>query len=225
MTTTTARTTASTTATATRSQRQFAGWYPSMMERVERAGQSRIRHDQLAVASGRVLEIGAGNGFSLDHYPATVDDLVLVEPNPAFREQLRHRLAGLALPAEVRDGDAHDLAFPDASFDVVTASLLFCSVDDPARALAEVHRVLRPGGRFLFHEHVRGGPLRGALQDLVTPLQRRLADGCRANRRFEEHLHASPLEVASISHLRMPTWLPTIVPLVVGTAVRPGRTP
>ena len=97
---------------------------------------------------------------------------------------------------------------------------MFCSVDDPARALAEVHRVLRPGGRFLFHEHVRGGPVRGVVQDLLTPLHRRLADGCHADRDFEALLASSPLNVESVAHLRMPTWIPTLVPLVVGAARR-----
>ena len=89
---------------------------------------------------------------------------------------------------QVTDGDVHDLDFPDRSFDTVTASLVFCSVTDPVRALREIHRVLRPGGRLLFHEHVRGHGVRAVLQDLLTPLQRRMADGCHANRDFERFL-------------------------------------
>lgn len=210
------------------SRRWFATWYPRMMGRVERNGQATLRRDQLAAATGRVLEIGAGSGLSVSHYPAGVDELVLLEPNPAFRARLHDLVDGRPSPVSIVDGDAHDLPFPDASFDTVTASLVFCSLDDPVRALAEVHRVLGPGGRFLFHEHVRGGPVRGFVQDLLTPLQRRLADGCHANRDFESLLAASPLDVVSIAHGRMPTSIPTIVPLAVGTAERrrdvPART-
>jgi len=190
------------------------------MGRIERNGQATIRHDQLAAATGRVLEIGAGSGLSVPHYPAVLDELVLLEPNPAFRARLRELLDRTHIPATIVDGDGHDLPFPDRSFDTVAASLVFCSVDDPARALAEVHRVLRPGGRFLFHEHVRGGPVRGVVQDLLTPLHRRLADGCHADRDFEALLASSPLDVESMTHHRMPTWIPTLVPLVVGAARR-----
>ena len=205
---------------ATLSRRWFAAWYPPMMGRVERNGQAAFRRDQLAAARGRVLEIGAGSGLSVPHYPSTIDELVLLEPNPAFRNRLVDAAGRLGVRASIVDGDAHDLPFPDSSFDTVTASLVFCSIDDPGRVLADVHRVLKPGGRFLFHEHVRGGRVRGVVQDLLTPLQRRLADGCHANRDFEALLTASPLDMVTIAHERMPTAIPTIVPLVIGTAER-----
>ena len=220
---------------ATLGRRSFAAWYPTMMGRIDRNGQAALRREQLAAARGRVLEVGAGSGLSIAHYPVDIDELVLVEPNPAFHRQLRAAADRLPFPASVMDVDAHELPYPDSSFDTVTASLVFCSVDDPERMLAEVHRVLKPGGRFLFHEHVRGRGVRGGIQDLLAPLQRRLADGCRPNRDFEASLAATPLRVVSIAHRRMPTRIPTIVPLVVGAAERcpvepddragrPGRT-
>jgi ubiquinone/menaquinone biosynthesis C-methylase UbiE len=209
-------------------RRSFAAWYPTLMGLIDRRGQAALRREQLAAARGRVLEIGAGSGLSVPHYPPGIDELVLVEPNPAFHRALRVAAGRLPFPVSVIDADAHELPFPDSSFDTVTASLVFCSVDDPARMLAEVHRVLRPGGRFLFHEHVRGGRFRAVVQDLLTPLQRRLADGCRPNRDFGASLAASALRVVAIDHRRMPTPIPTLVPLVVGTAERrpvgrPGR--
>lgn len=210
-----------TNTTATRGQRFFASWYPSVMGKSESAGQRELRREQLAQATGKTLEIGAGNGFSLPHYTAEVTSLTLVEPNPEFREQLVPMIA-TAVPKDISvvDGDVHALQYPDASFDTVTASLVFCSVTDPQQALAEVHRVLRPGGRFLFHEHVRGHGLRGVVQDLMTPLQRRLADGCHANRDFEAMIFASDLELDELVRTRMPAAAPTVVPLVVGAARR-----
>ena len=190
------------------------------MGRVERNGQADFRRSQLAAARGRVLEIGAGSGLSVPHYPETVNELVLLEPNPAFHRRLAEAADALPVRTSIVDADAHRLPFPDSSFDTVTASLVFCSIDDPERVLAEVNRVLRPGGRFLFHEHVRGGGVRGVVQDVLTPLQRRLADGCHANRDFEALLAASPLDVVTVAHERMPTAIPTIVPLVIGAAER-----
>ena len=221
MDTTSARSAPHVPAPATRGQRFFASWDPGLMAKVERDGQSELRATQLRGAQGRTLEIGAGNGFSVQHYTDAVTELVLLEPNPTFRQVLGDEIAR-ATPATVRvtDGDVHDLGFPDRSFDTVTASLVFCSVTDPVRALREVHRVLRPGGRLLFHEHVRARGARALLQDLLTPLQRRLADGCHANRDFERFLFGSPLELDELVRTRMPTALPTIVPLVVGAARR-----
>ncbi|WP_019927581.1 class I SAM-dependent methyltransferase [Nocardia sp. BMG111209] len=205
---------------ATFGQRLFARWYPGFMARVERAGQAQLRRTQLARARGRTLEIGAGNGLSVPHYPDDLPELVLLEPNPAMRDRLTESVGTPTAPVTIVDGDAHALEFPDASFDTVTASLVFCSVRDPALALSEVHRVLKPGGQFLFHEHVRGTGLRGCCQDLLTPLQRRLADGCHANRDFESLLATADFDVETIDHTRMPTSASTIVPLVVGTARR-----
>ena len=191
------------------------------MARAERAGQADIRRAQLRHARGKTLEIGAGNGFSVPYYTGQVDELTLVEPNRELRELLARPVRNAA-PRDVvvADGDVHALDHPDATFDTVTASLVFCSVSDPRRALAEVHRVLKPGGRFLFHEHVRATGLRALLQDVMTPLQRRVADGCHANRDFESLLLDSPLELHTLTRTRMPAAFPTIVPLVVGTAER-----
>jgi ubiquinone/menaquinone biosynthesis C-methylase UbiE len=191
------------------------------MGKSESAGQGDMRRDQLAQATGRTLEIGAGNGFSVPYYTDRVEVLTMIEPNPDFRRHLVS-IAATAKPKEVAvvDGDVHALDFPDASFDTVTASLVFCSVTDPTQALAEVHRVLRPGGRFLFHEHVRGSGLRGVVQDFMTPLQRRLADGCHANRDFEALLFESDLELDELVRTRMPAAAPTVVPLVMGAARR-----
>jgi len=202
-------------------QRLFARCYPWLMARAERAGQSDIRRIQLSKARGKTLEIGAGNGFSIPYYTGQVDQLTLIEPNPDLRELLAGRVSDAALTDVVlADGDVHTLDYPDATFDTVTASLVLCSVSDPRQALAEIHRVLKPGGQFLFHEHVRGSGLRAVLQDLLTPLQRWIADGCHANRNFETLLSGSPLELDTLTHTRMPATVPTIVPLVVGTARR-----
>jgi len=203
--------------------RLFAWWYPKVMGISERAGQAEERRAQLASAEGRTLEIGVGSGLSLPHYGDLVTELVLLEPNTAFHPALLETIEGLeARPWSWRvlAGDAHELPFDDSSFDSVTASLTFCSVADPARVLDEIHRVLRPGGRLLFHEHVRGEGIRARLQDRLAPVQVALADGCHPNRDFLAAVEASRLRIVDVVHGRMPRGLPTVVPVVRGTAVR-----
>lgn len=203
----------------TRSQRLFARWYPDVMQRAEDAGQAGIRARHLARAHGRVLDLGTGNGFSVPHYTAEVTELVLLEPNPALRAQLQRRTADIRARAwQIVDGDAYALPFEDGSFDTVAASLVFCSLDRPGAALAELARVLRPGGTFLFHEHVRGSGLRRVVQEVATPLQRRIADGCRPNRDFVGSLRRSPFTITELEELRMPGGAVTVVPMVVGAA-------
>lgn len=203
----------------TRSQRFFARWYPDLMQRAEDAGQADIRARHLARARGRALDLGTGNGFSVPHYTAAVSELVMVEPNPGLRKQLQRRTADIRATAwEIVDGDAYALPFPDASFDTVSASLVFCSLDRPEAALDELARVTKPGGIFLFHEHVRGTGLLRVLHEVATPLQSRIADGCHLNRDFLGLLDRSPFEVTKIEHLRMPGPPARITPMVVGAA-------
>lgn len=206
---------------ATRGQQFFARWYPGFMERCEGAGQADLRARHLTRAFGRTLDIGTGNGFSVPHFPATVTELVLLEPNPRLRTELQRRTQRIrARRWEIVDGDVQVLPFEDASFDTVAASLLFCSVPDPRAALAEVHRVLRPGGTFLFHEHVRGTGVHGVLHHLITPVQRVIADGCRPNRDFLTTLESSELSLLDVEDLPMPGTAAGMVPLVVGAATR-----
>lgn len=207
----------------TRSQQRFARAYPRMMRHIEEAGQAAVRREHLAHARGRTLDIGTGNGFSVPHYTREVSELVMLEPNPAMREELQAVVSRIVPPAwRIVDGDATDLPFEDDSFDTVAASLVFCSIRDPGRALEEVHRVLRPGGRFLFHEHVRGTGMLRVVHEVATPVQRRLADGCHPNRDFLALVDASPLELTAVTHGRMPGGflVRLVTPVVVGTATR-----
>jgi ubiquinone/menaquinone biosynthesis C-methylase UbiE len=186
----------------------------------ELAGMRRRRRALLRGASGRVLEIGAGTGLNVAHYPREIRELVLVEPDAAMRQRLTRRLRRHPGAMHVVDAPAERLPLPDASVDTVVSTLVLCTVDDPEGSLREIARVLRPEGQLLFIEHVRASSrFLSACQDLLLEPWRRFAGGCRCNRATLDLMHACGFVVAADSA----AWrgMPTIVrPLVVGRATR-----
>jgi ubiquinone/menaquinone biosynthesis C-methylase UbiE len=164
----------------------FAAIYDRLLAESERKGLADMRVDLLRSATGRTLEIGAGTGANLELYPSAVTELVLTEPDPHMAKRLRTSLAEkpAAVPAEVIEAGAEDLTFEDASFDTVVSTLVLCTVPDPERAVAEAKRVLRPGGRFLFIEHVRDAESTGRArwQDRLERPWGWVAGGCHPNR-------------------------------------------
>ncbi len=180
----------------------------------ERRGMAARRGELLASARGRVLELGAGTGLNLRHYPDGVD-LVVSEPDPAMRARLQKRAEGRAT---VVDAGAERLPFPDDSFDTVVSTLVLCTVADPDAALAEVRRVLAPGGRLLLIEHVRAdAPRLACRQDRFAGLWHTVAMGCRCNQPTVALLERAglSLELAPSRWRSMPS---LVAPLVVGTA-------
>jgi ubiquinone/menaquinone biosynthesis C-methylase UbiE len=197
------------------SERLFAAYYPFVAAKSERAGQARTRDELLAGARGRVLEVGAGHGLNLAHYPVGLDELVLTDPSPWM---LRRAPAG----TEILRAGLPSLPFADGRFDTVVCTYVLCSVDDPAAALAEIARVLAPDGSLLFLEHVRAreGTVLGRVQDALAAPHRLAAAGCRPNRRTEDVLAASPLRVDWLVHGAQPSALPTVRPTIMGAARR-----
>lgn len=208
-------------------ERVFAAFYPRLVALAENAGQRETRRELIAHADGRTLELGAGSGLNVAHYTAAVSELVLTEPSPAMLGRLRAALAAADPPVasvEVLPAPAQDLPFADASFDSVVCTYVLCTVPDPAAALREVARLLRPGGRFLFLEHVHAGEgtLLGRFQDLVERPHRYVAAGCHPNRRTDRLLEASPLRLERLVRGRQPRALPTVRPTIIGAARRPA---
>jgi ubiquinone/menaquinone biosynthesis C-methylase UbiE len=194
--------------------------YDFFGRRLDRAGIGRRRDDLLREARGRVLEVGAGTGFNLAHYPRGLDELVLLEPDCGFAERIERRLHGL--PASIVDGTAESLPFEDASFDTVVSTFVLCTVDDLERSLAEIRRVLRPGGALLFLEHVRSDdPRLARWQDrLDRPWYGLVSDGCHCNRDTLAEIGRG-LTVIEVEHGEMPVGLPIVRPLIAGRALRP----
>ena len=201
-------------------KRLYAALYDRVNRRAEDAGLRAERQRLLAGAEGRTIEIGAGTGLNLEHYPASVSRLVLTEPDPHMARRLRRRVAASRPDAEVLEATAADLPFPDAAFDTAVVTFVLCSVPDPAVALAEIARVLRPGGRLLFAEHVRSDdPAVAAKQDR-PPLPYRLV-GCHPNRATLDTIAASPLQVEDVRHGEMPKAPKIERPMIAGSARLP----
>lgn len=195
--------------------RAFARIYDRVLEASEQAGLREIRRDTLAAATGRTLELGAGTGLNHDLYPEAVTELVLTEPFAPMARQLRTKVPG----ASVVEAPAERLPFPDHSFDTVAVTLVLCTVDDPAQALREVARVLRPGGRLLFMEHVRAEePGLARWQDRLHGPWYLLGHGCHCNRDTLATLHASPLEVDRAVRGSVPKAAPLTRPMIRGSA-------
>jgi ubiquinone/menaquinone biosynthesis C-methylase UbiE len=186
----------------------------------EIAGMRRRRCTLVGGAFGRVVEIGAGTGLNVAHYPEEIAELVLIEPEPGMRRRLARRLERHGRVAQIIDAPAERLPLADASVDTVVSTLVLCTVNDPERALREIARVLRPDGQLLFIEHVRASSrFLAACQDNLLQPWRRFAGGCLCNRPTVELMRACGFAVASDDAVwrGMP---PIVRPLMVGRATR-----
>ncbi len=162
----------------------FARVYVRVAAAAEKRGQSEHRAELLRGLSGRVLELGAGNGMNFRHYPGRVRELVAVEPESRLRQAARDNAAQAKIPIRIVDGVASRLPFAESSFDAGVVCLVLCSVPDQAQALAELYRVIRPGGELRFYEHVLATtPGRARLQRLADRLFWSYISGnCHASR-------------------------------------------
>jgi ubiquinone/menaquinone biosynthesis C-methylase UbiE len=164
-----------------------------------------IRKRVIAAAEGRVLEIGAGSGLNLQHYPAGVRSVIAVEPSPRLLRLAARRPRIAAVPAAFVEGSGEALPFAPHSIDTVVTTWTLCTIPDVARALAELRRVLRPGGALLFVEH--GLAPESAVrrwQDRLDPLWARLAGGCHLNRPIDRLILAAGFRLAELHNFRLP---------------------
>jgi ubiquinone/menaquinone biosynthesis C-methylase UbiE len=198
----------------------IAALYDRWYEPAESAGLSELRTQQLASAAGTVLEIGAGTGLNLPHYPPSVELLTLTEPDRAMMRRLAPKLLDTSLRTSVAISPAERLPCPDASVDVVACTFVLCTTPSPGRALREIRRVLKPGGRLLFFEHVRADePRQRRLQDRLAPAWRRVSYGCHCNRPTLDTIQASGFEIAALQTGDLPKAPALWRPYVLGQAV------
>lgn len=202
----------------------FARIYARMSARMEERGMGALRRELLSGVAGRVVEVGAGNGLNFAHYPSAVTELIAVEPEPYLRSVAQQAAGHAPVPVTVIAGSADHLPLPDASVDAGVVSLVLCSVEDQATALAELRRVIRPGGKLHFLEHVRADTARlRRLQELaqatVWPL---FGGGCHPARDTLGSITAAGFQVEGARRFRFPEAripVPTD-PHILGAAVR-----
>jgi ubiquinone/menaquinone biosynthesis C-methylase UbiE len=201
--------------------RFFSAIYDRMLAGTEDAGLRETRRQALSAAQGRTIDVGAGTGANIGLYPAAVTELVFAEPDPHMLKRLRPKLAEAGTEAEVVAAAAERLPFEDSSFDTAVFTLVLCTVPDPAAALAEAARILRPGGRLLFVEHVRSqDPKRARWQDRLERPWRFCGDGCHCNRDTVATIEASPFAVEEVERGELPKAPPIVRPLASGRARR-----
>lgn len=204
----------------------LAPYYDRLLAGAEAGRLGRWRAELLEGLAGRVLEVGAGTGANLPYFPSTLEHLTLCEPDPGMAGQLRAKLPREpAYPTEVSSAAGERLPAEDSSQDVVVATLVLCSVEDLDGSLAEVRRVLRPGGRFLFLEHVADKEhwMKHTVQRLATPVWKRIAGGCCLDRPTGERIRAAGFEVTCMETRRMPGRLDLTGGFVWGRANSPAR--
>lgn len=196
----------------------YAATYDRMARANEEAGVRALRERLLAGVSGRVLELGAGSGTNLPLYDSSLEALVLTEPDAEMLRRLQQNARDHVSRAEVVQAPAEALPFDDDSFDIVVSTLVLCGVSNQSQALRETQRVLRPGGRLLFIEHVRSDdPGFARFQDRMNWLNRIMVQ-CDCNRSTLAAIEAAGFDVTEIEHTAMPKTPKFLRPLIVGTA-------
>jgi ubiquinone/menaquinone biosynthesis C-methylase UbiE len=210
-------------ATMTLMGKLFAATYDGHNAKAERHGLGAIREGVLAEATGEVLEIGAGTGSNLPYYGQGVESLTLTEPEPPMLRRLERKVRESGSQAMVLRAPAEDLPFGDDSFDTVVSMLVLCGVSDQQRALREIRRVLRPGGRLVFLEHVRSDDERLArTQQRMNGIIRFLV-GCECTRPTLVSIREAGFDVDRLDHVSLPKTPEFVRPSIAGVATAPAK--
>jgi ubiquinone/menaquinone biosynthesis C-methylase UbiE len=207
-----------------RTHRLFAALYDPMNRIVEKSWAGEHRRKLLEDLDGTVLEVGAGTGANLKYYRKATK-VVASEPDAAMRARLERRVHEATVPVEIVDAPADRLPFDDATFDAVVSTLVLCSVPGQQWTLAEIKRTLKPGGRFVFFEHVRDAGKRGTQQDRAQPFITWFGAGCHPNRDTLAAIESAGFQLGEVATFRPgkgQASAPLIGPYIEGAATKPS---
>lgn len=203
----------------------FSRVYLRLSKVMERKGGAEHRQRLLGNLAGRVVEVGAGNGLNFPYYPLEVTEVTAVEPEPRLRAAAERAAREAPVPVEVIDGLADAIPAASGAFDAGVVSLVLCSVDDQAKALAELFRVIRPSGQLRFYEHVvaeEPGVLRAVQKLADATVWPWIAGGCHTGRDTLAAITTAGFVVEDIDRFRFPEGPPQpAAPHILGRAVRP----
>jgi len=192
-------------------------WCAALLDRTMRPLYP-VRRIVIPEARGAVLEVGVGTGLNLGLY-RDIEHLVAIDPDPHMLRRAEPRAAGLSFPVELRQVGAEILPFAAKRFDTVVVTFTLCTIPHPEQALAEMHRVLKPGGRLLFAEHTRSTQaLLARVQDALTPAWRWLGGGCHLNRAVSDLIRGGGFALAECVPVWGERW--TLLPVYRGAAVK-----
>ena len=203
-------------------KRIFA-WFMRNGDSINRKLYGGYKHDLFRNVRGRVLDVGAGTGLNLAFANNTITHWIAAEPNAAFHDDIRKEAQKHSFPVEISFMDAHRLELTDNSVDAVVSTLVLCSVDQPMVVLSEIRRVLKPGGLFVFIEHVASNSriLKWA-QNVFNPLNRAIADGCNCNRDTRTTIALCGLDVDRCDTIDVNGILLFHKPHIMGYATKPA---
>jgi ubiquinone/menaquinone biosynthesis C-methylase UbiE len=201
----------------------FARLFDRFAAKDKGRGEDKLRDEVVAGLDGRVAEVGPGNGINFKHFPASVSELIAVEPEPYLRQAAERSAESVAVNVRVLAGTAEDLPLETEEMDAVVVAGVLCSVPDLDAALAEFRRVLRPGGELRFYEHVRSSRPRFArYQDAVDRVWPRLMGGCHPNRDTLAAIQGAGFEVERVRSFGFPAHARAypVLPRILGSARR-----